>query len=223
MQNPQTALSQFDFVVVPEHDRLQGPNVIKTLGALHRVTAEKIAQTEITYPALQALPAPRIAVLVGGPTKRQKVGTAQIKSLTDKLVHATKISGASLMVTPSRRTGAENIAALQTGLKNVPHFIWDGQGSNPYFEMLKLADFIVVTGESVSMVSEACATGKPVYVYYLYHDKKLVRLHAELRQRGMTRVFKGQFEDWLYPPLNETQAVANLILTSIKRDTHDRH
>ncbi len=216
IQNPQTDLRNFDLVIVPEHDRLQGNNVIKTLGALNRVTPQKIEQTTITYQALQDLPRPRIAVLVGGPTKRQKVGPIQIKNLTDKLAQAAQASGgASLMVTPSRRTGSQNEAVLRAGLKDIPAFIWDGQGSNPYFEMLKLADFIVVTGESVSMVSEACATGKPIYVHHLYPDKKLARFHAELQQRGITRIFNGQLETWLYPPLTETSAVAELVKSQI--------
>src|SRR3546814_9290061 len=71
------------------------------------------------------------------------------------------------MSTPSRRTGRRNEEILRRGRAGLPAEIWDGDGENPYFGILALADHVVVTGDSVNMVSEAASTGKPVHVVHL--------------------------------------------------------
>ena len=112
-------------------------------------------------------------------------------------------------MTPSRRTGAENVATLKDGLRGHRAEIWDGTGENPYFGFLAHADQIVVTCDSVSMVSEACATGKPVYVFDLPGGSaKFKRFHQVLRDEGITRPFTGEPQDWRYEPFNDTAHVA---------------
>ena len=111
---------------------------------------------------------------------------------------------------PSRRTGAENTEVLKQVLNSVPGRIWDGTGDNAYFGYLAVADAIVVTGDSVNMVSEACMTGKPVQVVDLpgRGNDKFRRFHEGLRADGMTRPFTGSLECWSYPPLDDTVRVA---------------
>ena len=116
------------------------------------------------------------------------------------------------MVTPSRRTGPRNEAALRQALSGVPAAIWDGTGENPYFAYLAHADAILVTPDSVSMVSEACATGKPVFVVGdVPPSGKLRAFHDGLAAGGMTRPFTGRLETWHYAPLDETARVAHLV------------
>ena len=106
-----------------------------------------------------------------------------------------------LAVTASRRTGAANLERIQRSLHDCPADFWNGDGDNPYFGMLGLADFIVVTGDSVNMVSEAFATGKPVYVFQLDGgSRKFDRFHTALETRGITRPFDGRLEEWRYDP-----------------------
>ena len=70
--------------------------------------------------------------------------------------------------------------------------------------MLGLADAIVVTGDSVNMVSEACATGKPVHVFQLDgKSRKFARFHASLESKGFTRPFAGRIESWRYAPCDD--------------------
>lgn len=118
----------------------------------------------------------------------------------------------SLMITPSRRTGEDNLAILQQGLKDSPAYIWDGQGYNPYYGMLGLADIILVTCDSVNMVSEACTTGKPVYVIDLAGGSdKFRRFHQSMRDDGLTRPFTGSIESYIYEPLDDVGLVAERI------------
>jgi mitochondrial fission protein ELM1 len=77
---------------------------------------------------------------------------------------------------------------------------------------LALADYLVVTADSVNMASEACFTGKPVFVEGLTGgSSKFEQFHRTLQQRGYTRSFTGELADWSYPPLDETARVAHLI------------
>ncbi|HXH02081.1 MAG TPA: mitochondrial fission ELM1 family protein [Candidatus Competibacteraceae bacterium] len=219
IQDPYGQARHFDLVVVPRHDTLRGENVIVTRGALHRVTAERLAAAARRFaPALAHLPRPLVAVLVGGSNRRQRIDPVVIGDLAERLVAMARTQGAGLAVTASRRTGAENERVLRERLAAVASVVWDGTGENPYFGYLGLADAIVVTGDSVSMVSEACSTGKPVYVYDLEGgSKRLQRFHEGLRADGITRPFEGRLEHWTYPPLNETAQVAELVRARLRQ------
>lgn len=210
IQDPQIPPRYFDRVVPPRHDGLVGPNVLPTRGALHRVTAAKLAEHAARHAALlQDLPRPLVAVLVGGTSRHGRFTPEDASRVGEQLATLARDTGAGLAVTPSRRTGAENVATLRAALAGVPHFFWDGSGENPYFGLLGLADHIVVTGDSASMVSEACSTGKPVYVIELQgHGRRLRVFHQELRREGVTRPFDGRLEHWRYQPVNDTPEVA---------------
>ena len=115
-------------------------------------------------PALAHLPRPLVAVLIGGASRRHRFSATAAAHLADQLAALSRDSEAGLAVTLSRRTGPEAAAAIRARLAAAPCVIWDGRGDNPYFGYLGLADAVVVTGDSISMTSEACATGRPVFV-----------------------------------------------------------
>lgn len=204
--DPRCSPKRFDLVVAPRHDRLAGSNVIATLGALHRVTPERLDAAAAQIAAtVEHLPHPRVAVLIGGDSKRHCMTIQAATSLGDSL----KALDAGLMVTTSRRTGEANAQAIRHRLDEATTLFWDGAGENPYFGFLGLADAIVVTCDSVAMVSEACATGKPVLVYDIPGGSaKFDRFHREMRDAGCTRPFKGVIEAWTYTPPDETGRVA---------------
>lgn len=210
IQNPKVALSNFDVVVAPKHDAVAGPNVIETMGATHGITPETLAEAaERSRARLAPLPRPLVAVLVGGTSGTYRVGPAETARLAEGLRHAATESGAGLVVTLSRRTGAEAAAALRAGLAGLPCEIWDGTGENPYLGYLALCDAVVATCDSVNMVTEACATGKPVHVFMLPGGSaRFRRFHEMFQESGYTRPFAGRFESWRYPPLLETARVA---------------
>ncbi|MFQ5959034.1 MAG: mitochondrial fission ELM1 family protein [Alphaproteobacteria bacterium] len=208
--DPAVRLDRFDLVVAPEHDRVSGPNVIVTTGAMNRVTPERLAATAPAFEkGVAHLPHPRVAVLIGGNSKRHRLDPATAAGIGDRLAALARANGAGLMIIPSRRTGDDNARALAARLDGVAAVMWDGRGDNPYFAYLALADAIVVTGDSVAMVSEACATGKPVHVVDLPGGSaKFRRFHEGLRRAGCTRPLGNSLASWDYTPLNETARVA---------------
>jgi len=210
IQDPQIAPRHFGLVVVPEHDKLRGPNVITTRGALHRVTRAVLDEAAARHAArLDHLPRPRVAVLVGGSNGVYHLTPTVMGDVADNLARLAEEHGAGLMVTPSRRTGADNEAILRARLSGLPAEVWDGTGENPYFAYLALADAVVVTCDSVSMVSEACFTGKPVYVIELEGGSPKFRAFLDALYRdGIARPFAGTLEHWTYAPFDDTTRVA---------------
>ncbi len=209
IQDPVLDPSRFDLVVVPRHDDMTGPNVMTTRGALHRVSPAMLAAEAGKFQAQFAhLPRPWVAVLIGGTNAVYQFTPREMQPLAEQLAALARSMPASLLVTPSRRTGAANMEVLQNAIKDTPHFIWQS-GSNPYYAMLALADTIIVTCDSVNMVSEACTTGKPVYVVDLPGgSEKFTRFHQSVRDDGLARKFEGSLERWSYQPLNDMDLVA---------------
>ncbi len=210
IQNPAFDTGGFDLIAVPEHDQLSGANVITTLGALHRVTAARTLEAADRFSSqLQHLPRPWVAVLIGGTNAQYRMTRAATARLADGLSRLAREHSAGLMITASRRTGAENQALLAERLSGDGVAIWDGAGENPYFAYLGLADALVVTCDSVSMISEACATGKPVYVFHLEGGStKFGRFHDRMVDAGITRPFSGELESWTYDPPRDVELVA---------------
>ena len=213
VQNPGIAQRRFDLIIAPEHDRLAGANVLSTRGALHRVTPAMLARNaELWSSRFSVLPRPYIAVLMGGSNGVYRLGAEDATKLAVNLKNCTKHLGGSLLMTPSRRTGQEAIAALAAGVRGLPFFLWDMQGENPYFALLALADYIVVTCDSVNMISEAASTGKPVYVEMLPGGSpKSSRFLDRLRDDGIIRNFSGTLAPYSYPAVDDmTQAVERI-------------
>lgn len=175
---PDVAPRRFDLIAVPEHDTLSytGTNLLRTTGAPHPITPAKIqSEAERWWNHVSRLPLPRIAVLIGGSTKGMRYEPEDFKMLAAYASAEAERLGGSLLITSSPRTGeaAEN---LVKNLLTVPHIFhsWKAGVDNPYMAFLGLADAIIVTGDSISMCSEACATHKPVYIFvppHLAHDK----------------------------------------------------
>jgi len=211
IQHPRVDPARFDLVTASAHDRLTGPNVRNTLGALHHVTREKLEGEARKFEARYAqLPRPLVAVLIGGANRVYRFDRAAAERLADGLARICKETGCGLLITASRRTGAENEALLRERLDGLPAEIWDGKGDNPYFAFLGLADAIIVTSDSANMVSEACYTGKPVHVFHLRGGEgtKFGRFHQSLQEAGITRPFEGRLESWQYDSLDERAAIA---------------
>jgi len=210
IQDPRIGRGAFDLMVVPVHDPARGDNVVVTDGAVHRVTPARLAEAARRFAASYAhLPHPRIAVLIGGQNRVYRFGIETLAAIADQIAALARQHGASLLVTPSRRTGEAGEALLRERLAGLPAAIWDGSGENPYFAYLALADAILVTEDSVSMVTEATATGKPVHVIGLAGgSRKFREFHRRMREAGITRSFTGTLEEWHYQPPNDTTRAA---------------
>lgn len=166
IQNPRVPSRYFDLVVAMRHDGLAGENVLTIDTALHRVSRENLdaAATEWRR-QLKPDGAPLLGVLLGGRNQHYSWTPAQIERLAAILHSAHSQRGMRVFVTPSRRTEAHVVADLAARFAGQPWFaIWDETEPNPYFGLLALADRLVVTSDSVSMISECLATGRPVHV-----------------------------------------------------------
>ena len=212
IQDPRVGRSEFDLLFVPEHDRLRGPRIVVTRGAIHRVTPARLAEARRHFPALAGLPRPILGVLIGGANRSYRLDFDRLATIADAIAAILRAGGGSALVTPSRRTGDAGLALLQERLAGLRAEIWGGEGDNPYYAYLAYADTLLVTADSVSMVSEAAATGNPVYIVDLEGgDAKFARFHALMHEAGMTRPFAGKIEHWSYPPPDDT-ARAGLVL-----------
>jgi uncharacterized protein len=209
IQDPRFARAKADLLVIPAHDPATGANVFRTLGAVHRVTSQRLAADAARFAALFAnLPRPLIAVLVGGDNDVYRMSEARFTLLCDQLVWLGR-RGYGLAVTPSRRTGPQRQALLRQRLKGLPAYVWDGGGDNPYFGLLGEADAFIATADSVSMISEAASTGKPVHIVELDGgSRKFARFHAGMQAAGITRPFEGAIGSWQYAPPDDTARAA---------------
>ena len=218
IQNPQIPLHLVDIIAPPQHDGLKGDNVFNTRGALHHVSPQKMADAiarQITlHPELETLTSqcPIIGVLIGGSNATATLTPEKSRALIAQLKTAADAHNAHLWITASRRTGSDNIATMQSILSNTTHWFWDNEGENPYHAILGMADYLIVTGDSVSMVTEAASTGKPVYtIDFDGYSARLKGFHQMLREEGVTRPFEGLLAHWQYEPVNDTPKMAEHI------------
>ncbi len=210
IQNPRMDIRRFDLIVANEHDELTGPNVIVTRTALHRVTPTRLAEEADRWGERFAhLPRPLVSVLLGGNNGRYRLDLAVAGRLAADLAKLVK-AGAGVMVTPSRRTDPAVTALIAEALKPLGGWVWDFTGDNPYFAMLSLADLILVTQDSVSMISEAAATTAPVMFVPLPGRSRRQGLFIKTMQgTGRVRPFEGQFTQWPVTPLDDTPLAAH--------------
>jgi hypothetical protein len=196
--------------VAPAHDRLDGDNVLTLLGSPHGITPHKLAAARAEFAALlEPLPAPRIAVLLGGDNAVYRMTMPVADRLADDLAAVARDTGGGLAVTASRRTPAPAMARIRAALDGLPAIFYDGDGLNPYLGYLAWADAVIVTADSVNMVTEATATGRPIHVVALDGgSEKFDRFHAAMREAGYTRPFTGRLDDWRYTPPDDTARAA---------------
>lgn len=206
----------FDLLVIPAHDRPQrAGNVMEVLGAPHRVSPRALTQAEIAWDErLAHLPHPRIALLIGGPIRAVGMAPALAHTLGREVAALAVSMGGTVMATTSRRTGDEASDALAAGLGRAMHVLyrWGEPDENPYMGFLATADAIIVTADSVSMISEACSTEAPVYVALPELAGPRHRLLIEtLVQADQVRPFAHAITPWPRAPLDEAGRVADEI------------
>jgi mitochondrial fission protein ELM1 len=210
VQNPRLDPRRFDMIVANRHDELTGPNVVVTRTALHRATPARLAQAaEAWRERLADLPRPLVSVLVGGSNGRFRLDAPVATALAAQLAEMMQRDGVGVALTPSRRTDPAAIRALSAALEPLGGWVWNGEGDNPYFGLLALADAVVVTMDSVSMVSEAAATSAPVLVAPLPGKSRRIGLFLDgLLEDGRIRPFTGRLETWSAEPLDDTPVAA---------------
>jgi uncharacterized protein len=215
LKDPRTRRNGADFIWVPEHDAVRGSHVFVTLTPPHRISADLLAQERNDPdPRLAGFTHPRVAVLVGGNSRHHHFSDtdqARFLSQLNRIVD----TGATLMISPSRRTPPSLVEALGKLAAQEGGFCWDGTGDNPYRALLALSDAIVVTVDSYNMVGEACAAGVPIFVFSPSGGHpKLDRFINALQDKGIVHPFIGDVSGERFPPLDATAVIASAILTA---------
>ena len=213
IQDPKVSLKNFDFVVAPEHDDLEGENVISTKGALHYLNMKEIDENRGYLEDKINKNKDIITLILGGPTKYYKYTKENIQKIYSKLNNNINKKNLQLVVIPSMRTPSETIKLAKEYFGS-DHLIIDNVDKKAYLSGLSLAKFIVVMCDSSSMISEAALTGKPIYVAQIpsskndYRFKKFRDLFKEL---NIIKELNDNLETWNYERLDETNRVAQEI------------
>ena len=212
--NPRINPKLWDLVITPEHDRLRGANVLLLQGSLNPVNDDWLAWGRAAFSHIGQLPGPRTAVLVGGPTDHAHWDEAAMSACFGQIAAQVREQGGSVLATTSRRTPPAVAQAMLAAFANLPRVIWSdgGDGTNPYAGLLGWADRIVVTPDSVNLLSEACATRVPVHV--LLPDSargRMAYFQRSLRERGRLQSTLEPLPGSLVEiePLRETGRIAS--------------
>ncbi len=206
VQHPRMDPRRFRLVVVNRHDRLTGPNVVVTRTALHRVTKPRLDAARVAWADRFAhLPRPLVSVLLGGSNGRFRLDLKAAADLLAQLVEMIRRDQVGVVLTPSRRTDPAVKRLFAEALAPLGAWVWDESGENPYFGMLALSDMVVVTEDSVSMISEAMATPAPVMLARLPGRSRRIGMFVQdVLASGRVRVFAGRYEPWPVTPVNDT-------------------
>ena len=218
IQDPKVNLNHFNFIVAPEHDSLQGQNVINTKGAIHYLTENEISENKDYLNSLIKNDERKIWTLImGGPTKYYDYSTKNIKHIFTSLYKLLKKHDFQLVVIPSMRTPINTIHYAKEFFGENHTIIMDVD-KKAYLSALAIAEKIIITCDSSSMISEAALTGKPIYIANILprkKDKRFQKFRNLFRELNITRNLGEEIEDWNYQKLNETNRVANIIKQKI--------
>jgi len=219
VQDPKVNLNHFDLIVAPEHDAIEGQNVINTKGAIHYLTENEINENKDYLNLFIKKDERKIwALILGGPTKYYDYSTKNMKHIFSIFYKLLKKHNFQLVVIPSMRTpintihyAKEYFGENHTVIKNVD--------KKAYLSALAISENITVTCDSSSMISEAALTGKPIYVANILpkkNDKRFQRFRNLFRELNITRNLGEELEIWNYQKLDETNRVASIIKQKIK-------
>jgi len=212
---PWGKLSGFDLLITtPQYRVPVAANVLHNTLTLHQVTAQRLAESADRWrDTFSALPQPHIAVIVGGDSGPFTLGRGAAERLGRQASQLARECGGSLLVSTSSRTPQQATTALREAIDVANYFYeWRaGDDENPYFGMLALATQLIVTADSIAMISEACATGKPVQLFDLGGMCPRHEQPRDLRFGGM--LYAGLMR-WLWQPLSRDITAVHLQLSA---------
>ena len=218
IQDPKVSLSNFDFVVVPEHDKIKGENVLTSKGAIHYLTIYEIDQNENYLKKRINAQKKIVSFIIGGPNKYYDYNEKAVDEIFFKIKNNFLQKNYQLIVIPSFRT-PKNIIQKTQSYFDKDQIIIPNVDKKAYLSSLKLADHIVVMCDSTSMISEAAITGKPIYVAQIPSAKKNKRFkefYNLFESLNITKNLDNSVENWNYQRLNETNKISGYIKDKLK-------
>ena len=217
IQDPKVSLDNFDFVVIPEHDGINGKNVITTKGAIHYLRGEELDGNK-DYLKSQIKKENLVTLIVGGPNKYYDYNEQAIKEIFSKINRNFINKGFQLILIPSMRTPKKIIDLAKNFFSNDQIIITEVD-KKAYLSSLKISNYIVVTCDSTSMISEAAITGKPIYVAQMpsiKKNKRFIKFFELFKSLNIIKDLENSVEKWNYEKLNETDRISSYIKDKIK-------
>ena len=213
IQNPKVSLENFDIIVAPDHDSLDGPNVLISKGAIHYLTLDEIHKAKDYLISKIENQKDVVTLILGGPTKYYNYDNESIIQIFSKINKQILEKNMQLIIIPSNRT-PEKIIQFAKEYFNKDRLIIDNVDKQAYLSSLALAKYIIVTCDSSSMISEAALTGKPVYVAMIpsiRNDKRFQKFRNLLESMNIIRKLEDDLDTWSYEKLDETNRIAKQI------------
>ena len=217
IQDPKVSLDNFDFIVVPEHDGLKGKNVLTTKGAIHYLRNSELNENE-NYLKSQINKEKLVTLIVGGPNKYYDYNDKTIDEIFLKIKDNFINKGYQLIFIPSMRT-PQNVINKAANYFGQNQIIITNVDKKAYLSSLKLADHIVVTCDSTSMISEAAMTGKPIYVAQMpaiKNNKRFRKFFELFKSLNIIKDLENSVDEWNYEKLNETDKISSYIKEQLK-------
>ena len=217
IQDPKVSLHNFDFIVAPEHDGLNGKNVLTSKGAIHYLRNDELEENS-NYLKPRLNKEKIVSLIIGGPTKHYKYDDITINDIFLKIKNNFISKNFQLILIPSMRT-PKNIIEKAKGYFDNNQIIITDVDKKAYLSALKLADYIVVTCDSTSMISEAAITGKPIYVAQMATsrtNKRFKKFFELFKSLNIIKDLDNSLNTWNYDKLNETDRISRYIKEKIK-------
>ena len=212
IQDPKIPYKYFDLLLIPEHDNIVGKNIINTKGALSFIDNNKTKRIDLPIPEnIKSKKKTIILALIGGDNKRYKPNNTNYYNLGLDIIRACQKINGRLIISTSRRTPVIANKILHSMLKkyNVDYYFWSGKGYNPYPSMIRLANFIIVTSDSVNMISETASLDTPLFVAYLNKEKgKISNFLENLENLKIIKKFHGELFPYNKVKLNTNNETA---------------
>ena len=214
IQDPRLPPHYFDILIVSQHDPARGANVLTSMASLNRLDKSKIAdEANQLGEKWRTLPAPCVAVLLGGTNRRYAISAMMAKDMAKRLADFATKTGASLALIPSRRTPANLVTQLTAALGSLPYAVMDQAENNPYPGILGLVDAVIVTSDSVNMISEATITGLPILIAEWQSETgRIGAFHDAMMAAGHIAPLRDQLPQDGFTPLVEMPAIVKSVL-----------
>tara|TARA_B100000579_G_scaffold416944_1_gene413029 strand:- start:113 stop:1063 length:951 start_codon:yes stop_codon:yes gene_type:complete len=217
IQDPKVSLKNFDLVICPEHDNLFGDNVVRTKGSIHYLTKKEITENS-KYLRFSKEKKKIVAFIIGGPNKYYNYSEEQVHFLFNKIKALFTPDKYKIVVIPSYRT-PELVIKKAFNTFSFNHHVIKEINKKAYLSSLAIADYIIVTCDSTSMISEAAITGKPVYVGMMKSKRPSGRFNNFFKQfnkLGITRELSESVDNWSYDKLDEINRIVPIIKQKMK-------
>ena len=217
IQNPKVNLKNFDIVIAPEHDNLNGENIMNSKGAIHYITDLEINNAK-SYLESKIKNKKVVSLILGGPNKYYNFDKSQLVKIFNEVRFSFINQGYQIIVIPSLRTPKPIIDLAIKEFKE-DGYVLSTVDKQAYLSALAIGTSIIVTCDSTSMISEAATSGKPIFVAHMktkknnYRFKKFYKLFKDM---GIIRDLGEKVENWKYDKLNEAERIAFKIKNKIK-------